>query len=54
MRVLRAAAVVRIDSSRQLAVAAYFIRTFFDVNLKGVPASELKTQAEYPEVEYLH
>jgi hypothetical protein len=54
MRVLRAANVVRIDGSRQVAVAEYSIRTFFDVYLKGAPASELKAPGVYAEIEYLH
>ena len=54
MRVLRIANVVKIDGARQVAVAEHFIRTFFDVALKGAPASELRAQAEYPEVQFLH
>ena len=54
MRVLRIANVVKIDGARQVAVAEHFIRTFFDVHLKGAPASELRAQAEYPEVQFLH
>jgi hypothetical protein len=54
MRVLRIANVVKIDGARQVAVAEHFIRTFFDVYLKGAPASELHAQAAYPEVQFLH
>ena len=54
MRVLRIANVVKIDGARQVAVAEHCIRTFFDVHLKGAPASELHAQAEYPEVQFLH
>jgi hypothetical protein len=38
---------------RQVAVAAHYIVTFFDVYLKGAPASELKSQPGYTEVEYI-
>jgi predicted dienelactone hydrolase len=54
MRVLRTLGIVGIDGRRQVAVATHFIDTFFDVYLNGSPASELKAQAEYPEVEYVH
>ena len=54
MRGLRAASVVRIDGSRQLAVAGHFIRSFLDVHLKGARDSALKSLTGYPEVEYLH
>src|ERR1700678_1772150 len=54
MRVLRMLGLVRIDGRRQVAVAAHYIVTFFDVYLKGAPASELQSQAGYPEVEYIH
>jgi dienelactone hydrolase len=53
MRVLRLLGIVRIDGRRQVAVAAHYIVTFFDVYLKGAPASELQTQPGYPEVEYI-
>jgi hypothetical protein len=54
MRVLRTVGLVGIDGRRQAAVAAHFIGTFFDVHLKGSPASELKARAGYPEVEDIH
>jgi hypothetical protein len=54
MRGLRALGIVGIDGRRQVAVTEHFISTFFDVYLNGSPASELKAQAEYPEVEYVH
>ena len=40
------------DYTRQLAVTSHYISTFFDVYLKGAPASELRARAGYPEVEY--
>jgi hypothetical protein len=46
--------VVRIDGRRQVAMTTHCISTFFDVYLKGEPASELKDTSEYPEIEYLH
>jgi dienelactone hydrolase len=54
MRVLRMLGLVPIDGRRQVAVAAHYIVTFFDVYLKGAPASELQNQPGYPEVEYIH
>jgi predicted dienelactone hydrolase len=53
MRVLRMLGLVPIDGRRQVAVAAHYIVTFFDVYLKGAPASELQSQLSYPEVEYI-
>jgi len=37
----------------QIAVTTHYISTFFDVYLKGASASELKSQPEYPEIEYV-
>jgi dienelactone hydrolase len=54
MRVLRTVGVVRLDGRRQVALTAHYISTFFDVYLKGAPASQLKSQPEYPEIEYVH
>ena len=53
MRVLRAVGVVRLDGRRQVALAAHYISAFFDVYLKGAPASELKSRPEYTEIEYV-
>jgi dienelactone hydrolase len=54
MRALRMLGIVHLDGRRQVAVTAHCISTFFDVYLKGDPASELKSQQEYPEIEYVH
>jgi dienelactone hydrolase len=54
MRAMRTLGIVRLDGRRQVALTAHYISTFFDVYLKGAPASELKSQPEYPEVEYVH
>jgi len=54
MRVMRTLGIVRLDGRRQVAVAAHYISTFFDVYLQGAPASELQNQPEYPEIEYVH
>lgn len=51
-RGLRMLGIVHIDGTRQVAVTEHFISAFFDVYLKGAPASLLKSRAEYPEVEY--
>jgi dienelactone hydrolase len=53
MRVMRVLGIVRLDGRRQVAVAAHYIVTFFDVYLKGAPVSELKSPAGYPEIEYI-
>jgi dienelactone hydrolase len=53
MRVLRALGILGLDGRRQVAVTAHCIRTFFDVYLKGAPASELQKLSEYPEVEII-
>ena len=50
---LRTLGIVSLDGRRQIAVTAHCIRTFFDVHLKGAPASELKSQSEYPEIEII-
>jgi len=54
MRVLRTVGVVRLDGRRQVALTGHCISTFFDVYLKGAPASRLLSQPEYPEIEYAH
>jgi len=51
MRVMRTLGIMRLDGRRQVAVTAHFISAFFDVYLKGAPASDLKSQTEYPEIE---
>jgi dienelactone hydrolase len=51
--VLRTVGVVRLDGRRQVAVTAHYISAFFDVYLKGAPASKLQSP-EYPEIEYVH
>ena len=51
MRAMRALGIVHLDGRRQVAVAAHYIGAFFDVYLKGAPASELESQTEYPEIE---
>jgi dienelactone hydrolase len=53
MRVMRTLGVMHLDGRRQVAVTAHCISTFFDVYLKGAPASELKSQSDYPELEFV-
>ncbi len=53
MRAMRTLGIVRLDGRRQIAVTEHTISTFFDVFLQGAPASELKSQPEYPEIEYV-
>ncbi len=50
MGAMRGLGIVHIDGRRQLAIAAHCISTFFDVYLKGAPASELASLSEYPEI----
>lgn len=52
MRFMRALGITALQGRRQVAVTAHFINSFFDVHLKGAPASELKNLSEYPEVEF--
>lgn len=54
MRVLHTFHVVRVDGRRQIAITTHYIDTFFDVYLKGLPASELKNKGQFPEIEYIH
>jgi dienelactone hydrolase len=54
MRVLRVLGIVRLDGRRQVALTTHYISTFFDVYLKGAPASELQSQPKYPEIDYIH
>ena len=49
---MRTLGIVGIDGHRQLAVTAHYVHTFFDVYLKGAPASELKSQPGYSETQY--
>ena len=51
MRVIRMLGVVRLDGRRQIALTAHCITSFFDVYLKGAPASQLKSLTEFPEIE---
>ncbi|MDQ2840698.1 MAG: hypothetical protein M3Y72_06605 [Acidobacteriota bacterium] len=53
MRVLRALRIVPLDGRRQIAVTGHYVRTFFDVYLKGAPASELRGDPKYPEIQYV-
>jgi hypothetical protein len=53
MRTMSTLGVVRLDGRRQVALTAHYINTFFDVYLKGAPASELRSRSEYPEIEYI-
>jgi dienelactone hydrolase len=53
MSALRMLGIVRIDGRRQVALTAHYIAAFFDVYLRGAPASELKGQSDYPQIEYI-
>lgn len=53
MSVLHSLGVVHLDGRRQIALTAHYITTFFDVYLRGAPASNLQSQPQYPEVEYV-
>jgi len=53
-RVLRAFGILGIDGRRQLAVTAYWVRSFFDVYLKGESVPPLKLASPlYPEIQVL-
>ncbi len=54
MRVLRMFGIVHLDGARQIEITAHCIQAFFDVYLKGAPASELHSMGGYPEIEYVH
>ena len=54
MSVLHRLGVIQLEGLRQLAVTRHYVSTFFDVNLKGAPGSELGGRSDYPEVEYIH
>ncbi len=41
----------RLNGRRQLAIAEHYINSFFDVYLRGVPASRLQRSPQYPEIE---
>jgi dienelactone hydrolase len=53
-RVLHTLGIMRLDGRRQVTITEHNIHTFFDVYLKGAPASELGSQPDYPEVVYVH
>jgi predicted dienelactone hydrolase len=53
MGALRTLGIVRLDGRRQIAVTAHCLSTFFDVYLKGAPASNLRNQPECPEIAYV-
>ena len=50
MGALHAVHIVPIKGRRQIAITAHCISTFFDVYLKGAPASEIEDQTGYPEI----
>jgi pimeloyl-ACP methyl ester carboxylesterase len=54
MRTLRTLGVVGIDGSRQLALTAYCVHSFFDAYLKAASVSPLKISSPlYPEIQVL-
>jgi hypothetical protein len=53
MRALRALGTMHLDGRRQVAVTTQCISSFFDVYLKGAPASTLKSQLANPEIRYV-
>jgi hypothetical protein len=53
MGAMRILGIVRLDGRRQVTVTAHCISTFFDVYLKGAPISSIRSQPEYPEIEYI-
>jgi hypothetical protein len=51
LRVLRTFGLLELDCRRQLAATAYCARSFFDVHLRGAPASGLNNLTQFPEIE---
>jgi len=51
LRLMRFFGVLHIDGRRQVAVTAQCVRAFFDVYLKGAPASKLEALAQVPEIQ---
>lgn len=54
MEIVHLLHIVPMRDKRQVEIARDCLRTFFDVYLKGAPASELESLARYQEVEYSH
>ncbi|MEX8546461.1 MAG: alpha/beta hydrolase family protein [Mucilaginibacter sp.] len=54
MRMLRILGIVHIDGRRQITLTSHYISTFFDVYLKGKPASLLNRPTKDQEIEYVH
>jgi hypothetical protein len=53
-RMLCLAGIIHIDGARQLAIATYCVRTFFDANLKNPDPTSLKISSPlYPEIHVL-
>jgi len=50
---MRTLGILGLDGRRQVEVTAHCISTFFDVYLKGTPASQLKSLSEYLEIEFV-
>ena len=50
MGVLRVLRIVHIQGSRQLAVTAHCVSTFFDIYLKGASNVQMDNQSSYPEI----
>ena len=53
MRALRAAGVLGIDGRRQLAVAAYCVRSFLDAHLKASDSPPVLSSTLFPEIQVL-
>jgi dienelactone hydrolase len=54
MGVLHTFGILPLDGRRQIAITRRYVSAFFDVYLKGAPASELNIQSEYPEIQFIH
>ncbi|OFW38172.1 MAG: hypothetical protein A3J29_23470 [Acidobacteria bacterium RIFCSPLOWO2_12_FULL_67_14b] len=51
---LRAVGLIGIDGRRQVVITAHYLSRFFDVHLKGAPASSLTIASPlFPEVQIL-
>lgn len=54
MRVLRKLHVIPLEGRRQVGVSAHLITTFFDVYLRGAPASRLEDRPDFSEAKVVH
>lgn len=54
MGVVRLIRIFPVSGRRQIALTSHCISSFFDVYLKGAPASKLHKPPDYPEIDFIH